>query len=188
MEPINFPFPPAEDHRFPAEGPDFGPAVEELFQPPPINMAEGIAAALVEAFGNLRRDYAYPIPQFSGKKGEKPEDHCLKAEDWFAHFSIVDGNEADQMVQKFRETLVGKPRQWFNSVNPLPATWAGENGLKVQFNTRWSLKGKTEDALYAEWQHLAFDPAKDDIEDFINDVQDIANQLGYPQRQGSQRE
>ncbi len=86
------------------------------------------------------------------------------------------------MVQKFRETLSGKPRQWFNSLDPLPATWEGDKGLKVRFNTKWALKGKTQDALYAEWQHLAFYPAKDDIEDFVTDVQDIATQLGYPDR------
>ena len=31
------------------------------------------------------------------------------------------------------------------------------------FLTRWSLKGKTADALCAEWQNLSFDLSKDDI-------------------------
>ena len=32
-----------------------------------------------------------------------------------------------------------------------------------------------------EWQNLKFDPAKDDIEDFCNDVKNLANRLGYPE-------
>ena len=31
-----------------------------------------------------------------------------------------------------------------------------------------------------EWQNLKFDPAEDDIEDFCNDVKNLANRLGYP--------
>ena len=32
-----------------------------------------------------------------------------------------------------------------------------------------------------EWQNLKFDLAKDDIEDFCNDVKNLANRLGYPE-------
>ena len=32
-----------------------------------------------------------------------------------------------------------------------------------------------------EWQNLKFDPAKDDIEDFCNDIKNLANRLGYPE-------
>ena len=35
------------------------------------------------------------------------------------------------------------------------------------------------EALYAEWQNLSYDPAKDDIEDFVRDVKKLAEQLGY---------
>ena len=50
------------------------------------------------------------------------------------------------------------------------------------FLTRWSLKGKTADALYAIWQNVAFYPSKDDIEESIEDVIQIATQIGYPKR------
>ena len=45
---------------------------------------------------------------------------------------------------------------------------------------RWSVKGRTQDALYAEWQSLYFDLGKDDIEEFLTDVKNIASQLNYP--------
>ena len=32
-----------------------------------------------------------------------------------------------------------------------------------------------------EWQNLKFDPAKDDIEDFSNDVKNLASRFGYPE-------
>ena len=49
------------------------------------------------------------------------------------------------------------------------------------FLAHWQLKGRTPQALYMEWQNLKFDPAKDDIEDFCNDVKNLANRLGYPE-------
>ena len=31
-----------------------------------------------------------PIPQFYGKKGEKPEDHIMKVEDYYQNYNITD--------------------------------------------------------------------------------------------------
>ena len=67
--------------------------VEEALtpQPPDIigNMAK-LQNAIRNAFEGLRRDYPYPFPQFHGKKGEKPEDHWLKVEEWLAYFHVVE--------------------------------------------------------------------------------------------------
>ena len=41
-------------------------------------------------------------------------------------------------------------------------------------------KRQNPQKLYMEWQNLKFDPAKYDIEDFCNDVKNLANRLGYP--------
>ena len=32
-----------------------------------------------------------PIPQFHGKKGEKPEDHIMKVEDYFQNYKVGGG-------------------------------------------------------------------------------------------------
>ena len=50
------------------------------------------------------------------------------------------------------------------------------------FLTRWSLKGKAVDALYAKWQNLSFDTSKDNVKEFTGDVIQIATQLGYLER------
>ena len=66
---------------------------------------------------------------------------------------------------------------------PDPGSWDTTEDparLKTKFLARWSVKGRTQDALCAEWPSLSFDPAKDDIEDFMTDVKNIASQLNYP--------
>lgn len=203
MDNLDYPFPPAAvvfpvnlNINNPLEWAPFH-FEEDLADPPPppilapdmADPAAALQAAITAAFQNVRRDAMYTVPQFSGKKGEKPEAHCLKVEDWFAHFAIPN----DQKVLRFKETLTGKARQWYESLHPVPTDWimpdpvpdpppAAGTILKPLFNQRFSLKGKTPDALYAEWQHLKFDPGTEDIEEFINDVEDLATQLGYPDR------
>ena len=53
--------------------------------------------------------------------------------------------------------------------------------LKYIFLKRWQVKGLTPEALYTELQNLKFDPHKDDVEDFCNDVKNLAKRLGYPE-------
>ena len=55
-----------------------------------------------------------------------------------------------------------------------------QNRLKPKFLARWSVKGRTQYALYGEWQSLYFDPRKDDIEEFMTDIKNIASQLNCP--------
>ena len=54
-----------------------------------------------------------------------------------------------------------------------------EKSLKHLFLTRFAVQRRTPEALYTEWQNLTYDPAKDDIEDFVRDVKKLAEQLGY---------
>ena len=86
-------------------------------------------------------------------------------------------------MARFNETLFGHPRTWIDTVHPGPANWdTGGNPtrLKHKFLARWSVKGRTQDTLYAEWLSLSFDLLKDDIEEFMTDVTNIASHLNYP--------
>ena len=60
---------------------------------------------------------------------------------------------------------------------PDEAAKAKTMAMKSLFLARWQLKGKMPQTLYMEWQNLKFDPANDDIEDFCNDVKNLANQI-----------
>ena len=57
-----------------------------LIGPIAMGTVEEIKNALIES----NRVAAMPIPQFYGKKGEKPEDHIMKVEDYFQNYNITD--------------------------------------------------------------------------------------------------
>ena len=160
--------------------------------PPAVVMAEAedpMAAfkkAIVDAFQEANRNSTYPMPAFAGKKGEKPEDHTLRFEDYVQHYDIVPARQS----QAFVKTLTGKARAWADTTKDgvaLPVYQAVdstvradvEKSLKHLFLTRFAVQGRTPEALYAEWQNLSYDPAKDDIEDFVRDVKKLAEQLRY---------
>lgn len=143
----------------------------------------GLKQAIQDAFKGIKSDF--PIPTFTGKLNEKPETHCLKCEDWFEHTNTTDDKEKAKL---FKATLKGKPRTWYAELPPEDSEkYDDEAGppvvprLKSLFCERWSCKGKTKDALYAEWQALSFKPSEDDIEEFITDVEHIAKRLSYPE-------
>ena len=163
-----------------------------VYDPPAVVMAEGrdpMAAfkkAIVDAFQEANRNSTYPMPSFAGKKGEKPEDHTLRFEDYVQHYDIA----PDRQSQAFMKTLTGKARAWADTTKegadlPVyqavdPAARADvEKSLKHLFLTHFAVQGRMPEALYTEWQNLSYDPAKDDIEDFVRDVKKLAEQLGY---------
>ena len=43
---------------------------------------------LKQAFEEISLGANYPMPMFHGKKGENPEDHCMKAENYFKVYKI----------------------------------------------------------------------------------------------------
>ena len=143
--------------------------------PVAMGTVEEIKNALIES----NRVAAMPILQFYGKKGEKPEDHIMKVEDYFQNYNIRD---QAQKCNRFRDTC-GKARTWLSTLTEYPTIFDDEAAkaktMKSMFLARWQLKGRTPQTLYMEWQNLKFDPAKDDIEDFCNDVKNLANRLGY---------
>ena len=52
------------------------------------------------------------VPQFQGKNGKDPIDHCLKVDDYFkaAKIAIADQRE------HFKDTLFEKARRWENTL------------------------------------------------------------------------
>ena len=171
------------------------PLVPPVFvhDPPAVIMAEGgdpmagLKNVIIEAFQEVNRNSTYSMPTFASKKGDKPEDHTLRFDDYVQHYNIADANKA----QAFIKTLTGKARAWVDTTKGadrhLPDYEAAadaaqvdvEKTLKHLFLTRFAIQGRTPEALYVEWQNLMYDPTKDDIEDFIRDVKKLAEQLGY---------
>ena len=80
------------------------------------------------------------------------------------------------MCDRFRDTCCGKAHTWLSTLTTYPNIFDPEAApdeeakaktMKNIFLAHWQLKGRTPQALYMEWQNLKFDPAKDDIEDFL---------------------
>ena len=74
---------------------------------PTMTTVKELADALTDKLKDIGRHPTIPLPQFRGKKGEDPNDHCMKVEDYFAMFNIT--SDEDQK-RRFLETLAEKAR------------------------------------------------------------------------------
>ena len=55
-----------------------------------------------QAFEEIGLSANYPMPTFYGKKGKNPEDHCMKAEDYFKVYKI---EKDEDQIKCFTDTL-----------------------------------------------------------------------------------
>ena len=72
-----------------------------------------LADALTDKLKDIGRHPTIPLPQFRGKKGEDPNDHCMKVEDYFAMFNITTDEDHKK---RFLETLFEKARHWASMI------------------------------------------------------------------------
>ena len=74
---------------------------------PAMGTVKELADALTDKLKDIGRHPTIPLPQFRGKKGEDPNDHYMKVEDYLAMFNIT--TDEDQK-KRFLETLFEKAR------------------------------------------------------------------------------
>ena len=110
------------------------------------------------------------IPEFRGSKDESANAHLLKVQDWKDRMEFSDR----EIVEKFKQTLGDKAREWYNEIEELPNSW---EDLKKQFTLEFTKAGKPKRALKAEWTSYKYDPDKQDIRDFIREVKQTAQLL-----------
>ena len=124
-------------------------------------------------------------PETPSKKGEDPEDHILKVEDYLGVHQIT--AEGDK-ISRFKDTLFETVRKWaqtlnydevkkfyYNPDNPNDK----KTSMKYLFLARFAKEGRTLEAAYNVWGTLTFDTDKDNIEQFILKVEELAKKLGY---------
>ena len=140
---------------------------------------------LTKTLKNINQSPAIPLPIFKGKKGEDPEDHILKVEDYFGVHQITE--QKDKIV-RFKDTLFETARKWAQTLNYTEVTKFDNDSanaddkiasMKYLFLARFAKEGRTLEAAYSAWGALTFDPNKDDIEQFILKVEELAKKLGY---------
>ena len=142
--------------------------------------------ALTKTLKNINQSPTIPLPVFKGKKGEDPEDHILKVEDYFGLHQIDDQQDK---IKRFKDTLFETARKWAQTLNYAeevvkfdydPAIKDDKKAsMKYLFLRRFAKEGRTLEAAYSAWGSLTFDPNKDDIEQFIQKLEELAKKLGY---------
>ena len=142
--------------------------------------------ALTKTLKNINQSPTIPLPIFKGKKGEDPEDHILKVEDYFGLHQIDDQQDK---IKRFKDTLFETARKWAQTLNYTeevvkfdydPAIKDDKKAsMKYLFLRRFAKEGRTLEAAYSAWGSLTFDPNKDDIEQFTQKVEELAKKLGY---------
>ena len=145
-----------------------------------------LADALTDKLKDISRHPTIPLPQFKGKKGEDPNDHCMKVEDYFAMFNIT--SDEDQK-RRFLETLAEKGRRWASTINldelksyrydEKEPKEEKEKTFKWLFIKRFAKEGRTTHAAFEAWKNLKFDPAKDDVEEFMTTIKNLASTLAF---------
>ena len=205
VEPILSPF-EFEGRKVPGEGPLIQlPLIPKTPRPlrdptssessvdnePDLDMAatgatKDLIDALTKTLKNNNQSPTIPLPVFKGKKGEDPEDHILKVEDYFGLHQIDDQQDK---IKRFKDTLFETARKWAQTLvytgevvkfDYDPANEDDEKAsMKYLFLRRFAKEGRTLEAAYSAWGSLTFDPNKDDIEQFIQKVEELAKKLGY---------
>ena len=88
--------------------PEIPPAFAAMAAGEDITVAD-LTRQLKQAFEEISLGANYPMPTFNGKKGENPEDHCMKAEDYFKVYKIV---RDEDKRRRFTDTLFLTARRW----------------------------------------------------------------------------
>ena len=112
-------------------------------------------------------------PIFRGDKGERPEAHILRAEDWME--ASNPGMTNAMKVRNFKLTLDHLAREWYDNAD----SKGDYEKLKGDFSRHFSTQGKSVRNLHAKWNSFTFDPATDDIGVFLRNVQETPKQLDY---------
>ena len=144
---------------------------------------QDLVDTLTKMLREINQSPAVPLPIFKGKKGEDPEDHILKVEDYFTLHSIEDASEK---IKRFKTTLCEVARKWVDTLDfKIVTKWESKKprdkhaALKQLFLQRFAKEGRTLESAYNAWKTLSFDPAKEDIKQFIAKVRNLARKLGY---------
>ena len=113
-------------------------------------------------------------PIFKGTPGEWPDAHIYAAEDWMEAMRV----RRDDFITKFKHTLNHLAREWYHSLDldQFEGDW---NWFTTHFSRYFSTQGRNIKHLHERWRTFTFDPANDDIEEYIRDVKEAAKQLGH---------
>ena len=111
---------------------------------------------LTKTLKNINQSPTIPLLIFKGKKGEDPEDHILKVEDYFGVHQVT---EQGDKINRFKDTLFETARKWAQTLNYTevtkfdydPANAGDIASMKYLFLARFAKEGRTLEAAYSAW-------------------------------------
>ena len=87
------------------------------------------------------------------------------------------------VVSKFKASLKGKPRLWFEIQYPTgtdePKTVQAYKNMLSLFTTEHNPIGSTKEQQIMAWKNLGWDPTKEKLDDFVYRFRRVAQELGY---------
>ena len=140
------------------------------------------------------------IPTFDGKGDAMPHTHLIEFEDFLENTGSEikelpqhgEPQEIDRphyeavikdVVSKFKASLKGKPRLWFEMKYPTgddePRTIQAYKNMLSLFTTEHNPIGSTKGQQVMAWKNLKWDPTKEKLDDFVYRFRRVAQELGY---------
>ena len=115
-----------------------------------------------------------PPPIFKGLPGERPDAHLLAASDWMEAM----WHRPNDFIDNFKHTLQHLAREWYHGLDIINfcGNW---HEFTTHFSRYFSTQGRNIMHLHERWLTFSFDPATDDIEEYIRDIREAAKQLGH---------
>ena len=87
------------------------------------------------------------------------------------------------VVSKFKASLKGKPRLWFEmeypNVDDEPKRVQAYKNMLSSFTTEHNPIGSTREQQIMAWKILKWDPTKEKLDDFVYKFRRVATELGY---------
>ena len=152
--------------------------------------------------GNIQDDWSLSysirdIPTFNGKGDSLPHTHMMEFGDFLAntgseirylpqepqaenrehHMAVV-----KDVVNKFKVSLKGKPRLWFEMQYPTsadePKTKEAYEKMIALFIIEHNTIGSTREQQIMAWKTLNWDPVQERLDDFVYRLRRIGQELG----------
>ena len=153
---------------------------------PTMTTVKELADALTDKLRTSVGIPPFPYPSLKAKREKTQMYHCMKVEDYFAMFNIT--SDEDQK-RRFLETLAEKARRRASTINldELKSYRYNEKETKEEkektfkwlFIKRFAKEGRMTHAAFEAWKNLKFDPAKDDVEEFMTTIKNLASTLAF---------
>ena len=143
------------------------------------------------------RYFMRDIPTFDGKGDSLPHTHMMEFGDFLANTGseiryLPQEPQADDReyhmavvkdaVSKFKASLKGKPRLWFEMQYPTSAdkskTKEAYEKMIASIITKYNIIGSTREQQIMAWKTLNWNPAQERLDDFVYKLKRIGQELG----------